>query len=190
MAASIVKSWKTTAKGNSPKLPGGARSGSSSASGGDDFLEVVATFARLAVSHDRDLREIQNRNQVAIWVHDEDIKQALVVTRQKCRDDEPETGAHPSGVSQKVAMWCVLTIELKKQYEAATAEATSLPAGIKGVTFAKGAYGWEAARAHWDASSDNARKLADIGPEQLEGTILRLEPISQSHERSYLGFGI
>ena len=74
-------------------------------------------------------------------------------------------------------MWCVLTVELKKQYEAATAEVTSLPAGIKGITIAKGTEGWEAARAHWDASSATIKTLAEMGPEQLEKTIFRLKPI-------------
>ena len=85
-------------------------------------------------------------------------------------------------------MWCVLTVELKKQHEAATTEATSLPAGIKGITITKGTEGWEAARAQWDASSATIKALAEMGPEQFEKTIFCLKPFVeclQTHLKSF-----
>ena len=71
--------------------------------GPTDLLQVVT--ARLGVTHDRHLQEIENQMTLTIWIYDATTQTELQVTRPAWVDSRLQGEPHPSGMCQRVVMW-------------------------------------------------------------------------------------
>ena len=103
-----------------PTASGHAPAGTSSQKvhGPTDLLQVVTALARLGITHDRHLQEIENQMTLTIWIYDATMQTELQVTRQAWVDSRLQGERHPSGMSQRVVMWCKLIISLRQAYAA------------------------------------------------------------------------
>ena len=107
-------------------------------------------------------------------------KTELQVTRQAWVDSRLQGEPHPSGMFQRVVMWCKLIIALRQAYAAIKPEEVQeLFSGQKERVIRKtgGAQaGWDAAVAHWGRGLARTQSLSELAPSQIEQDIFRLKP--------------
>ena len=158
-----------------------AGTGSQKVHGPTDLLHVVTALARLVVTHDRHLQEIENQMTLTIWICDATMQTELHLTRQAWVDSRLQGVPHASGMSQRVVMWCKLIVALRQAYAAIKPEEVQeLPSGQKERVVRKTGgerAGWEAAAAHWYRGSARTQSLSEIAPKQIEQEIFRLKPM-------------
>ena len=135
-----------------PAASGHVQAGTNSqgTQGPADLLQVVTALARLGITHDRHLQEIENQITLTIWIYDATMQTELQVTRQAWVDSRLQGEPHTSGMSQRVVMWCKLIIALREAYAALKLE------GGRGLT--------------------RTQALSEITPNQIEQEIFRLKP--------------
>ena len=148
--------------------------------GPTDLLQVVTALARLGVTHDRHLQEIENQMTLTIWIYDATMQTELQVTRQAWVDSRSQGEPHPSGTSQRVVMWCKLIVALRQACAAIKSEEVQeLPSEQKERVIRKTGgeqAGWEAAAAHWYRGLSRTQSLSEMVFTEIEQEIFRLEP--------------
>ena len=104
MAAALVNALTTGA--SSPKCQGDRRS-----------YHIADTLTRLAISHDRQLRSLEDRHTVILLIYGQEEKLKVKGIRDEWQKQKPEQGnAHPSGASQSSVVWAQIMIILQEQY--------------------------------------------------------------------------
>ena len=165
-----------------PTASGHAQAGTSSQKvhGPTDSLQVVTVLERLGITHGRHLQEIQNQMTLTIWIYDDTMQTDLQVTRQAWVDSRLQGEPHPSGMSQRVVMWCKLINALRQAYAAIMSEEVQeLSSGQKERVIRRTGgepSGWEAAVAHWGRGLARTQSRSEIAPSQIEQEIFRLKP--------------
>lgn len=93
-------------------------------------------FARLLVTHDRDMQELKDLNSVVFLVYGKAEKAECARVRKQWQDLKPESGPHPCGFPQRTLMWATLIKMLYEAYEAMPApEADSVEDRAKKAIF-------------------------------------------------------
>ena len=143
---------------------------------------ILSTLARLSIIHDRSIQEVQSQMSLAIWVHDPAVKDSIKAVRESWTSTKPEGQPHPSGMSQRAAIWCKMVVSLREAYAAIkTDTAIEIPSGSKDQTITKATATdpvWQEALTHWKTGSTKSAAMATTLPPIMEFEIFRLKPSS------------
>ena len=91
-----------------------------------DLLQEVTALARLGITHDRHLQEIENKMSLTIWIYDATMQTELQVTRQAWVDRRLQGEPQTNGMSQRVVMWSKLIMALRQAFAAIKPEEVQL----------------------------------------------------------------
>ena len=142
------------------------------AAGSKGETQIVALMAKLLVSHERQIEDLQDRCSYVFIMRDAEIKRLVLAERQKWVDAAPEDRKvpHPSGASRRVMVWARLIIELgkaaKKQKE--KEEAAAKAAGKTEET---------SCALKWATTMEAITHLESLGGDIIETAVFRLQAV-------------
>ena len=105
-------------------------------------------------------------------MHDSEIQKEIQETRARWVNSKPENTPHPSGMSQRAAVWCNMVVKLREAYGAVdTSATTELPSGQKDTVVkyeSSPQATWEQAIARWKQGTEKTQLLAAMEPSVME----------------------